>query len=110
MGFQCRELELNPELIACLNDAQATKAIREAEVCHKNTACALQQDHQDNVLALECEAKVTEEWDHQAFAEAFGAAMQACPPKSHGALLYPLQILTGDVPLATILGMSATGP
>ena len=65
MDFQCRELELNAELTACLNDAQAAEAIKEAEVCHQNTTCALQQAHQDNVLALECEAKVTEAQDHQ---------------------------------------------
>ena len=34
--------------------------------------------------------------------------MQACLPKSQKALLYPLQLLTGDVPLATILWMLAT--
>ena len=106
--FWCRDLELNTELMVHLNDAQSTEAIREAEVCHRNAACALQQAHWDNVLALECEAKVTKEQDCQAFAEAFGAAVQACQPKSHGALLYPLQILTNDVPLATILGMLAT--
>ena len=60
------------------------------------------------MLALECEAKATVEWDHQAFAEAFRVAVQACPPESCGALLYPLQVLAGDVPLAAILGISAT--
>ena len=60
------------------------------------------------MLALKCETKVIDEQDCQAFAEAFGMAVWACPPESHGALLYPLQILTGDVPLATILGMSVT--
>ena len=108
MGIQCRELELNPELMACLNDAQATKAITEAEVCHKNAACALQQAHQDNVLALECEAKVTEGWNHKAFAEAFGAAMQASPPKSHGHSSTLCRSLMVMWPFATILGMSAT--
>ena len=97
MDFCHRELELNVELAACLNDAQATKAIKEAQVHCTNAACALQQAHRDNVLVLECEAKVGEGWDCQAF----GVAMQACLPKSHGALLWPLQILT-------ILGMSAT--
>ena len=40
--------------------------------------------------------------------EAFGAAMWACLPESCRALLYSLQILTGDVPSAITLGMSAT--
>ena len=87
---------------------QADEAIKDVEVHHKNTDCALQLDPWDNVLVLECEAKVTEEWDHQAFAEAFGVALQACPPESHGALLYPLLILTSHRPLAAILGMSPT--
>ena len=56
MDFQCRELELNAELVECLNDAQATEAIKEAEVCHRNMACAPQQAHWDNALALEHEA------------------------------------------------------
>ena len=60
------------------------------------------------MLALECEAKVAKGQDHQAFTEAFRVATQACPPESCGALLYPLQILTSDVPSAAIMGMLAT--
>ena len=45
------------ELVACLNDAQATKAIKKAKVYHKNTTSVLQQAQWDNVLALECKAK-----------------------------------------------------
>ena len=36
------------------------------------------------------------------------AALWACPPKAHEVVMYPLQFLTGNVPLATILGMPAT--
>ena len=60
------------------------------------------------MLMLECEAKVEEGWDCQAFMEAFGATLQACPPETHGALMYPQQLLISDVPLAAILGMIAT--
>ena len=49
-----------------------------------------------------------ERWAHQALVEAFREATGACLPKNWGALLYPLQLLTGDVPLAVLLGMSAT--
>ena len=108
MGFWCRVLELNNELVACLNDAQAAKAIRDLKVCHNNAACTLQQAHWDNLLALECQAKATEERDHQVFTEAFRVALQACPPKFCEALLYPLQILISDMPLSAILRMSAT--
>ena len=68
-------MELNTELTACLNDAQAAKAIREVKVHHKNAACALQQACWDNKLALKNEAKATEEWDYQAFVDAYGAAV-----------------------------------
>ena len=84
IDFCHRELELDAELMACLNDAQATKAIKEAEECHTTTAHALQQAHRDSVLALEHEAKVEEGWDCQAFMEAFGAAMPACLPETVG--------------------------
>ena len=108
MDFHCQELELNVEFVVCLNNAQYAEAIKEAEVCCATTACALQQPHKDSVLMVECKAKVEEGWDCQAFMEAFVVAMQACLPETHGALMYPLQLLTGDVPLAAILGMSAT--
>ena len=45
--------------------------------------------------------------DHQAFVEASGVALWACPPKTSGAVMCPLQLLTGNVLLAAILGMSA---
>ena len=102
-----------------LNEAQAIKAIKEAEVHHKatikeaemcctTTASVLQQTHRKNMLTLECEVKLEEGQDYQAFVEAFEAALWACPPETHGALMYPLLLLTSDVPLAAILGMMAT--
>ena len=90
MDFCHRKLELNAKLAVHLNDAQATKAIKEAEMHHTTAACTLQQAHRDSVLVLECEAKVEEVQDCHAFMEAFGAAVQSCLPESCGALLYPL--------------------
>ena len=75
IDFHHRELELNMELAVCLNDAQATEAIKEVEVHDTTTACAQQQDQRDSVLELEYKAKVEEGQDCQAFMEAFGAAM-----------------------------------
>ena len=80
----------------------------QAKVCCTTTACALQQAHRDNVLALESKTKAEEGQNCQAFVEAFGVAIQACPPKSQGTLLYSLQLLTVNVLLATILVMSTT--
>ena len=37
MDSHCKELELNAELVVCLNKAKAIKAIKEAEVCHTAT-------------------------------------------------------------------------
>ena len=51
MDFHHKEPELNTELPACLNDTQATEAIKEAEVHCQSMACALQQAYQDSVLA-----------------------------------------------------------
>ena len=90
MGFWHKELDFNTELSACLDNAQTTKATREVKVHCRNTACALHQAHWDNVLVLECKVKVTEEQDHQTFAEAFRVAVPACPHESCGALLYLL--------------------
>ena len=84
------------------------EAMKQAEVCHTTAACALQQADRDSLLALECQTKVEERWDCQAFMEAFRVAIQACLPKTQGTLLYPLQLLTGNVPLVTLLGMLAT--
>ena len=40
------------------------------------------------------------------FAEAFWAVMWAYPPKAQGTFMYPLQLLTGNVLLATIMRMT----
>ena len=60
------------------------------------------------MLQLEHEATAEEGQDCQAFMEACGAILWACLPKAHGELMYALQILTGSVPLVSILGMLAT--
>ena len=49
-----------------------------------------------------------EGWDCPAFIEDTIVALQACLPKTHQALMYPLQLLTGNVPLATMLEILAT--
>ena len=77
----CKELELNVEQVAHLNEIQATKTIKQAEMFHATTAYALQQAHKDSMLALEHQTKAEERPDHQTFVEAFGVAIQACPPE-----------------------------
>ena len=85
-----------------------TSRTKEAEMCHTTNTCVLQQTHRESMMALECEAIAEEGWDCPAFIEASAGALWACPPKTHGALMYPLQLVTGNVPLAAILGMPAT--
>ena len=58
--------------------------IKEAEVCCMTAVCILQQTDRENMLALECEVKVEEGWDCQAFMEAFGSALWACLPETLG--------------------------
>ena len=90
---------------AMIQDAEATcvAAIREAGntcVGHAHTSQrSLSKSKQD----LECEAMEKERWDHQSFLEAYGVALQACPPKAHRLLIHPLQLLARNMPLTTLL-------
>ena len=102
MDSHHKELDLNTELTMHLNKAQVIKAIKEAEVHHTTAACILQQTHRENMLRLECKVKVEEGQDHQTFMEAFGMALWACLPENQGALMYPLHLLSGDMPAASI--------
>ena len=81
--------------------------IKEAEACHATQAHNLEQSHEESVLKLEHKALVKEGHDCQAFVEACRAALWACPTEAHGALMYPLLLLTGNVPLATMLATTA---
>ena len=99
-------MDLQVELLRCLNDAQFDVTVREA-IAHCSTAAtALKEAYKSNVMALEWEAKAEEGKEHQAFAEAFWAVMKACPPEAQGTLMYPLQLLTGNVLLAALMGMT----
>ena len=84
-------------------ETQYEVTVKEAETHHTTEAHDLEQSHKESVLKLECKALVEEGHDHQTFVEACGTAVWACPAKAHGALMYPLLLLTGDVPLAAML-------
>ena len=60
----------------------------------------------DIVLGLEHENRDDEEQKHQVFVDAFNATILACSPELQGTLLYPLEIITSDVPFSVILGMT----
>ena len=90
------------ELSRCLNDAH----FYEAMTHHSTAATALHEAYDSNIIALEQVAKVEEGRECQAFAEAFWAVMQMCPLDVQGTFMYPLQLLTSNVPLAALMGMS----
>ena len=56
------------------------------------------------------EALGKEGQDCQSFLEACRAALQACPPEAHGVLMYPLQLLTENMSLASLLVTTPNWP
>ena len=100
------ELDLQAELPRHMNDAQFDKAMREAMACCSTATTALKEADKSNVMALEWEAKAEARWECQAFTGTFWAVVQTCPPDAQGTFMYPLPLLTGDVLLAAIMGMS----
>ena len=118
-----RELVWNAKIATSQNEAQTTEAIKEAEVQHVTVimeaetdyevavkeveaqnatqAQALEQSHEESMLKLECEALAVEGQNCWAFVEACSTALWVCPIEAHWVLMYPLQLLTGNVPLTT---------
>ena len=91
-----KELDLNKELVAHLNEAQATEAIKQAteaikqaKVCHTIMAYTLEQAERDSLLGLECQTKVEEKQDCQAFVEAFGVPYGPACPRTGGHFCIP---------------------
>ena len=54
---------------------------------------------------LEREAMEEEEGDCLSFLAVCGAALQVCPLETHGVLMCPLQLLMGNMSLATLLAI-----
>ena len=77
--------------------------IKEAKTCCTAQAHNLELSHKESVLKLEHEVLTEEGHDHQVFMEACSAALQACPAETHGALVYPLLILTDNMLLVAML-------
>ena len=78
-------------------------AIRETEATGGDHTHTLQQSLGESMQDLEHEAIEMEEWDHQSF-------LEACCPKAHGVLMYPLQLLIGNMSLATLLATTPNWP
>ena len=84
-------------------EAMSAAAIREAETACADHAHTLEQSHRESMQDIVCEAIEKEGWDHQSFLDVCGVALQACPPEAHEVLMYPLQLLTGNMSLAALL-------
>ena len=86
------------------SEAEAAHAttVRKAEAASVAQAWKLQQTHQETMQNLEDEALEVEKHACQSFLWACGVALQACPNKALGKLMYPIHLLTGN--------MSLTGP
>ena len=77
--------------------------IKEMEDHCTVTVHDLQQSHREGILKFKHEALEKEEHTHLSFLEACGATLRACPIEVHRVLLYPLQLLMGNILLASLL-------
>ena len=86
-------------------EVEATYAttVREAEAARAVQTSKLQQTHLETMQALEDEALKEERHSCQSFLQACGAALQACPHKALGILMYPIHLLTGNMSLTGLL-------
>ena len=84
--------------------------IREAESCCVDHAHTIQQCHSDHIQCLEREAIEEEGKNCQSFLATCGMALQVCPPEAQGVLMCPLQLLMGNMSLATLLAIAPKMP
>ena len=101
-----REAEANCVSIITEVEAHCTTDIRKAESHCVGHTCSIQQSHAEDMQCLEMEAMEKEGRDCLSFLAACGMVLQACPPEAHGVLMGPLQLLTGNMSLATLLNIS----
>ena len=91
--------------VATIEEAEAhfVATIREMEDHSTAQVHALQQSHREGILNFEGKALEREECACLTLLEACGAALRACPKEAYGILLYPLQLLMGNILLASPL-------
>ena len=78
-------------------------AVRKAEVASVAQTSKLQQAHQETIQTLEEKTIKEEKCGYQSFLWDCGVAIWACPNKSHGVLMYSIQLLTGNMSLTSLL-------
>ena len=101
--------EVRAHCVTAIWDAEATctAAIGEAEAACTKHAHILQQSHRECMQEMQREAIEEEGRDCQSFLTACGVVLQVCPPEAHGVLMCPLQLLMGNMSLATLLTHSS---
>ena len=92
----------------CTTTIMETEAHRVAEIRDAESHCvdhahAIQQSYSNNIQCLEREATEEEGKDWQSFLATCGMALQVWPPEACGVLMCPLQLLMGNMSLATLL-------
>ena len=90
---------------ASTREAEATcaTAVREAEAARAAQTSKLWQTNLETMWALEDEDLKGERHSHQSFLLACEVALQACPHKALGILMYPIHLLTGNMSLTSLL-------
>ena len=100
-----REAEAHSSTTITEVKAHCAADIREEESHTVDYACFIQQSHGDDMQCLEMEA-IEEEGKHcQSFLAACGMVLQVCLLEAHGVLMCPLQMLMGNMSLATFLSI-----
>ena len=100
-----REAEAYCATTITKTEACCATDIRKAESHCVDHACSIQQSHAANMQHLEMEDMEEEGRDHLSFLVACGVALHACPPRSPWGTNVSLQLLTGNMSLATLLAI-----
>ena len=79
--------------------------IKEAEVCHTTNSGVLQQTHRGKYASTRAQSDSRRKIGFPHLCGWICSSLMSLSARTHGALMYPLQLLTSNVPLATILGM-----
>ena len=127
----CRKQVLDSETIFCQNKAQTTKAIREAKAhCmtdsrHGGYMCNSYQGGRGNLCRSHLHSTTIAQWQYAGhrkgghwggrerlpiFPNCLQGGTAGLSPEAHGVLMYTLQLLMGNMSLATLLAISPSHP
>ena len=98
-----REAEANCSTSIMEAEGGHVTAIREVKAACVTCTFDLQQAHREMIWALESEAIEEDGKAQQSFLQACRVAFQACHTEALGVLMYPIQLLTGNMSLTSLL-------